>query len=145
MSEIGQRFIEIRKNLGITQKEFAERLGVSLGTLQGYEYGKTPKGDILKKLSDWKYDLNWLVAGQGQMKRSHECSNAALDKIMIWNVAYFLCKREKLAKNPEVFADTFIEIFETMTQNISQDDEEVPQEPKEANVIDFTLRRLNAK
>ena len=40
-TDIGQRIKSIRKQKGITQKELASKLGMSITGLQNYEYGDT--------------------------------------------------------------------------------------------------------
>lgn len=44
---------EIRQALNLTQKEFAKKIGVSLSSLQKYEYGDfKPSSDIIKKICE---------------------------------------------------------------------------------------------
>ena len=43
----------LRNDANLTQKEMAKKLGVSLSSLQKYEYGDfKPSSDILKKMSE---------------------------------------------------------------------------------------------
>ena len=144
MIEIGQRFSEIRKNLGLTQKEFAHQLSVSIGSVQGYERDQIPKGDVLKKLSDWGYDLNWFFTGLGDMKLSEEVRHAGLDRKVAWNVAYYLCKRTDAARDPEQFANTFMEVHDWMVDNYSKPREEQAPAEMTAQIIDFAMLRLDA-
>ncbi|WP_419798508.1 MAG: helix-turn-helix domain-containing protein [Terasakiella sp.] len=139
MKDIGQRFTEIRKNLGVTQKEFADRLGVSLGAVQGYEYGKVPKGEVLQVLLNMGFNLNWLVDGRGTMMRD-QSQDVALNRMLMWNVAYFLSKRNETSEDAELYADAFMEIYDAMVR-----DSDMKKEDKESdisNIIDFSLRRL---
>ena len=47
---------ELRKKRGLTQKELAEKAGLSIATIQGYEQGKyKPKGNNLIKFADVLY------------------------------------------------------------------------------------------
>ena len=41
-SMTSQEFKNIRLNLGLTQKELAERMGITMRTVQHYEHGDTP-------------------------------------------------------------------------------------------------------
>ena len=51
--KINEKIKELRKNNNLTQKEMAKKLGVSLSSLQKYEYGDfKPSSDILKKMSE---------------------------------------------------------------------------------------------
>jgi len=48
---IGERIKQTRKKKGMTQKELAEKTGLSIGTVQGYEQGKyNPKRASIEKL-----------------------------------------------------------------------------------------------
>ncbi|NVK18507.1 MAG: helix-turn-helix transcriptional regulator [Methylocystaceae bacterium] len=144
MNEIGQRFSEIRKNLGLTQREFSHQLSVSIGSIQGYERDQIPKGDVLQKLSDWGYDLNWFFTGLGDMKMSEEVRSVGFDRKIAWNVAFYLCKRTGATRDPEMFADTFMEIHDWMAQNNAKPEHErVPAETT-AQIIDFAVQRMNA-
>ena len=50
---IGSKLIALRNEHQMTQKDFAERTGISYGTLQAYEYGtQSPRYDYLTKVSD---------------------------------------------------------------------------------------------
>ncbi len=143
MFEIGQRFSEIRKNLGLTQREFSHQLSVSVGSIQGYERDQIPKGDVLKTLSDWGYDLNWFFTGLGEMKLSEETRATGLQREVAWNVAYYLCKRTGAARDPEKFADTFMEIHDWIVENKSKPKEDQAPDDMTAQIIDFAMLRLN--
>lgn len=45
---IGERLIELRKDMGITQKELSERLFINYRTYSGYERNETEAGDDFK-------------------------------------------------------------------------------------------------
>lgn len=48
---------EIRKSLGLTQKEMAEKLGVSHRAVQNYEAGRTPKSRIFEAYKKLQEDI----------------------------------------------------------------------------------------
>ncbi len=55
----------IRKHLGLKQQAMAERLKVSLSTLQRYEKGESVPGlGTLEKIAALGIDLHWLVTGK---------------------------------------------------------------------------------
>lgn len=69
MKEIGDRLKAIRNELGITQQEFADGLGIQRGTVANYEIGKNkPIAAIIKMICE-KYNINkkWLETGEGDM------------------------------------------------------------------------------
>lgn len=45
---------EIRLATGMTQEQFAEYTGINVGTLRGYEYGKTTPQDYIVELIAYK-------------------------------------------------------------------------------------------
>ncbi len=69
MSNIGQRIKELRKMLGLTQEEFANRIGRSRISIAQYEAGKrTPDESTLRLISQtFGVNLEWLKSGEGEM------------------------------------------------------------------------------
>lgn len=66
----GQRTTELRKEAGLPQKQLAEHLGVSITSVQNYESGRIPNGEILVKLAAaLRCTSEWLVNGEGEMRR----------------------------------------------------------------------------
>ena len=68
-SAIGERLKQVRRRLGMTQKEFAEALGVHPMTLSKYESGKWNPSEKFLRLIEAKFDVNynWLLKGEGTM------------------------------------------------------------------------------
>lgn len=69
---VGRRIKEIRLNRGLTQKEFADSLGIVQGFLSGIEREKkTPSDTLLIALCNL-YEINegWLATGEGEMYRA---------------------------------------------------------------------------
>lgn len=67
---VGKRLLEIRHNQQLSRNDLAEKVGVSLLTIQKYEKGeRTPNADVL-----WAYHLlfgvniQWIVTGKGEEK-----------------------------------------------------------------------------
>ena len=51
--EIGERIKELRKSKGVSQKELAQKTGLSIGSIQGYEQGRyNPKLEAIAKIAD---------------------------------------------------------------------------------------------
>ena len=69
MNDIGQRIKELRKMLGLSQKEFAEKIGKSLRAVQNWEYGqRTPDESTLKLIArEFNVNEEWLKKGVGEM------------------------------------------------------------------------------
>lgn len=66
---VGYRFKKIRKSLNMTQKEFAESLGVTQTTISGIEKDVANSSLTLTKLISLKYsiDEDWILNGTGNM------------------------------------------------------------------------------
>ena len=65
-----QRLKAIKDALGISENEFARRLGIAQSTLNGYTLGKrTPSYEIAKTLLNAFSDISaeWLMSGDGEM------------------------------------------------------------------------------
>lgn len=60
---------ELRKALGLTQQEFADKLGISRNTIATYEIGKSePSGAAFALIcSTFGINENWLRTGEGEM------------------------------------------------------------------------------
>ncbi len=67
--ESGRRIKEIRQLKGLTQKEFADSLGIVQGFLSGLERGKKVPSDTLLIALCHLYEINeeWLNTGSGEM------------------------------------------------------------------------------
>ena len=66
---MGERIKELRKALGLTQKEFGERIGVKPNTIGTYEIGRNEPIDAVVALICREFDVNeyWLRTGEGEM------------------------------------------------------------------------------
>lgn len=64
------RIKEVRKSAGLTQQEFADRLGISRSNIGNYESGSRVPIDAAVKLICDKFNINeaWLRTGIGEMK-----------------------------------------------------------------------------
>lgn len=66
---MGNRIKQLRKVLGLTQKEFGERIGVKPNTIGTYEIGRNEPIDAVISLICREFDVNehWLRTGEGEM------------------------------------------------------------------------------
>ncbi len=82
---LGNRFKQIRKSLNMTQKEFAESLGVTQTTISGIEKDVANSSLTLAKLISLKYNIDegWLLNGTGEMNYfPHEWSTEDISGLM---------------------------------------------------------------
>ncbi len=71
---IGNRLAKMRKEAGLTQKDIAQALGISLNAFSFYERGqRKPSADILYKLNKiYGFDLHYLLTGESQQPKTKE-------------------------------------------------------------------------
>lgn len=64
-----ERIKQLRKALGFTQKQFAERIGVKQNTVSQYEFGRNDPTDTVLHLICQTFHVNpeWLKNGIGEM------------------------------------------------------------------------------
>jgi transcriptional regulator with XRE-family HTH domain len=83
---IADRLLLIRTNLGLSQKEFADRLGISLRAEQNYERGDRalPSEVLLSLAKNFDIDPMWLLDGPETnprlLSRSSSLDPALLEK-----------------------------------------------------------------
>lgn len=68
---MGDRIRQLRKALGLTQQEFADRIGVKRNTIAQYEIGRNEPIESILSLICREFDVNeeWLRTGSGEMFR----------------------------------------------------------------------------
>ena len=70
MTNMGDRLRAIRSDLGGSQKDMAKRFGLGETTWQTLELqGRAPKGEVLAQLVEMGFSVDWLLTGDGQMRR----------------------------------------------------------------------------
>lgn len=66
---IPERIKILRKNLGLSQTEFGERVGVTIGVIRNIEKNLVPPKELLLKqiCKEYHVDYIWLTTGEGEM------------------------------------------------------------------------------
>lgn len=68
---LADRLKQVREKSGKTQKDMAKLAGVSCRVWQAYEAGKvTPGGKIFETLSNLGFNADWLLTGEGLMRKA---------------------------------------------------------------------------
>lgn len=69
MSEMRKRIGQLRKSLGLTQKQFGEKIGVQRGTVTNYELGRNIPTETVRLMISKIYGVRreWLETGDGEM------------------------------------------------------------------------------
>ena len=65
---MNERLKELRKSLGLTQQEFAERLGIKRNAVTNYEVGRNAPADMVVSLICREFNVSeaWLRTGEGE-------------------------------------------------------------------------------
>ena len=76
------RIKKLRKELDLTQQEFADKIGISRGNIGAYEVGKNAPSDAVISLICTKFNVNenWLRTGTGEMFIELDVE----DQLMVW-------------------------------------------------------------
>lgn len=65
---MGNRIKELRQALGLTQQEFADRIGVKRGAIANYEIGRNASDTAIALICrEFHVDEHWLRTGDGKM------------------------------------------------------------------------------
>ena len=81
--KISSRFRQLIKELGITQREFCEQTGISVGHLSKVLTGNAiPSGAMLISIANKGYDVNWILSGESS-KSILEERDAEIDKLKL--------------------------------------------------------------
>ena len=64
-----ERIVTLRKDLGLTQQEFGDRIGVKRGTVTNYELGRNFPTETVLQMICRVYGVRrqWLDSGEGEM------------------------------------------------------------------------------
>lgn len=79
------RIKKLRKELDLTQQEFADRIGISRGNIAAYEVGKNALSNSVISLICREFGVNeeWLRNGTGEMFSSDEAEyDSLIDRVM---------------------------------------------------------------
>ncbi len=71
---MNERIKQLRKELGLTQQQFADGLKIARGNIAAYEVGKNAPSDAVISLICREFNVNeaWLRDGSGDMFRSND-------------------------------------------------------------------------
>lgn len=100
---MNERIKELRKTLGFTQQEFADKIGVKRNTVATYEMGRSVPSDSAISLICREFNVNedWLRNGNGEMFRPRSRNKELFE--------YF----NKIVENP---SGVQLKLFEAMSQ-----------------------------
>ncbi len=119
------RIKKLRKELDLTQQEFADKIGISRGNIGAYEVGKNAPSDAVISLICTKFDVNesWLREGAGEMFVELDIE----DRLMDW-------AGKVLGGHDSKFKKRFV----TMLMGLSESEWELLEKKAKEIVIDET-------
>lgn len=102
------RLKQIRKKLGLTQQEFADKLKITRNNIAGYETGKRSPSDAAIQLICKEFSVNetWFRTGNGEMFVEMDLE----DELMQWAGTV-------LAAEPDDFKKRFIRMLSKLSEN----------------------------
>ena len=120
---MGERIKELRKALGLTQQEFAEKIGSVQNTITGYETGRRAPSNQVITLICREFNVNeaWLRTGEGDMfvklNRSQEVAEF-VSRVLYGEEDNF--KRRFIAMLSRLDEDDW-EVLEKMVEEMKKD------------------------
>ncbi|MCI8489027.1 MAG: helix-turn-helix transcriptional regulator [Lachnospiraceae bacterium] len=126
---MNERIKQLRKTLGMTQQEFAEKIGVKRNTIAQYEIGRNEPIESVINLICKQYNINidWLKNGSGEMfvapaafsLDEYAAANALTD--MELNIIRGFMELEPKTR------DAIYDVF----RNAFKENSDIPDEPQE--------------
>lgn len=97
--EVGKRIKEVREREGLTQSEFAERIGKSQMSISQNELGNSqPRSSTLRAISEeFGVSYNWLLSGTGERTLSIDNKKEIPSESGKWSEKAFDAIREQNA------------------------------------------------
>ena len=114
---MNQRFKELRKAIGLTQEEFAERINLSRSYINLIEMGKKiPAERTIKDICrTFKVNYTWLVHGSGEMFEDDDGdAQAIIDAALGGQCQFMRDTLVKLAKMDTNYWEMLAEIIEQL-------------------------------
>lgn len=83
MNNYCRRLKTVRSELGVSQRKMADMLQIPFGTYRRYESGNNdiPAG-VLLNVSQLGYNVDWLLTGEGKMRKGENTYLASESKII---------------------------------------------------------------
>ena len=105
--EIGERFALVRKEIGLSQKDIAEKAGLNRVNINRMEMGRyNPSfNTIIHILQTYNISIDWLLTGKGQMFLIDE--EHTVNKLQDYHYQFL----EKLVSMPEEKQKRLINAF----------------------------------
>lgn len=99
-----ERIRQLRKALNLSQADFGEKVGVTFGTIGGYEQGRRNVSSAVFKSICREYNVNeeWLRTGKGEMFNKEDTE----DNVKLGGELYQISQDKKLLR----FIDEYLKL-----------------------------------
>jgi len=129
MKGIGKRLKELRQVLGLSQKEFGERIGRSWRAIQNYEAEQRVPDETTLKLIELLFNVNpeWLREGKGEIFKDSQVSNLLIKGLALEKGKRLSTIRHLLGLSKEEFAQALgidkynLKLYEKGDKVLSED------------------------
>lgn len=109
------RIKNLRKELNLTQQEFADKIGISRGNIGAYEVGKNIPSDAVISLICREFDVReeWLRTGEGEMfkPKPSDILDQLAYKYQFSNADYVIAEKF-ISLRPEKRREIFGKVFD---------------------------------
>ncbi|GAU08109.1 helix-turn-helix domain-containing protein [Desulfoplanes formicivorans] len=129
------RLRKARESIGITQKELAKKIGVVPNSVQNYEGGTFPKGDVVAKIAEaLNVSTDWLLSGKEELAPygtggdsgainndtapEHERVAKTLEDGQDFNTAEIISKTIEILESKTVFTTAIVSNIEAFHEAI---------------------------
>lgn len=132
---MNERMKELRKALGLTQQEFADKIGIVRGNIATYETGKSKPGDAVVSLICREFNVNeeWLRTGNGEMfKAAPSCALDMLaDTYHLEHSEYILIEKfvNMKSESRRIIMDYILEVAAAVGDEMAPVDPHAPASP----------------
>lgn len=128
---LADRLKQVRDKLGYTQKEIAEAINTNPQTWRVYESGKSvPGGNVFEALARLGFDVNWILTGEGEMRKKSEINSSVQTTIPVDKDGEKLIEDSQLAKLIEEETERFRKIVAVIEESASKYDVDLIREKK---------------
>ncbi len=109
---VADNFKIIRESLGLSQKDMAKAINVSLASLQVYEAGRSmPGGNVIESLVKMGFNANWLLTGEGEMQQNEVGERPTVELSPVLDLALMEHIINEVIKHQRITGDKTNDLF----------------------------------
>lgn len=109
------RLSAVRKQQGLTQVEFAARLGITSRAYLNYESGlrEAPASVLYRLVTEFDLDPGWVLCGSDNIPRSRSAQAIDRDKIStaMFEILEYARKQSRLPQSDKIVEATMVHLY----------------------------------